>query len=64
MYNCIFFKSVSKIDKITECSKICSNCNIIERYRKLANLNKIDIIKDMASANFTEDKHRNNKKEE
>lgn len=62
MYNCIFFNSVSKIDHITECSNVCSNCEIIKRYKELVNLNKIDVVKDMATVNSRYNKHRNNKK--
>lgn len=61
MVNCVFLNSVSKIDKISNCSGICMHCSIIDRYNKLVTLNKIDVVEDMMNVRIRSNKHRNNK---
>ena len=61
MEKCRFYRSVSKLESIEQCDRICgSNCNIVKRYKELLNANKIDIIDDIA--NFRIKKHQNKEK--
>lgn len=46
---CVFYNSLSKIEKVKKCNYICgSNCSVVKRYKKLLSEGKVDLIYDLA----------------
>ena len=59
--DCIFYRSVSKLEDIGDCNRVCGNsCMAMKRYKELLDEGKIDIIYDLA--NFRSKKHQDKKK--